>query len=72
MTILKRMALVAAFILVVTGAFAAENKVTETVLPNGLKVLIKEVHSAPVFTSQRLAHAMSTMVLLEFLTWLNI
>ncbi|MHB9132145.1 MAG: M16 family metallopeptidase [Armatimonadota bacterium] len=31
----------------VTGAFA---QVTETVLPNGLKVLIKEVHAAPVVT----------------------
>lgn len=51
MIIIRRIALLA-FMLVATGAFAADNQVTETVLPNGLKVLIKEVHAAPVFTSQ--------------------
>ncbi len=51
MTVLRRIVLVA-LVLVAAGAFAAENQVTETVLPNGLKVLIKEVHSAPVFTHQ--------------------
>lgn len=51
MTIVRRIAL-AALILLAAGAFAQENQITETVLPNGLKVLIKEVHSAPVFTCQ--------------------
>lgn len=51
MTIVRRIAL-AAFILLATGAFAQDNQITETALPNGLKILIKEVHAAPVFTSQ--------------------
>ncbi|MEN6520134.1 MAG: pitrilysin family protein [Armatimonadota bacterium] len=52
MAIVKRTALVALILLTAAGAFAADNQVSETVLPNGLKVLIKEVHAAPVFTCQ--------------------
>ncbi|MEN6372063.1 MAG: pitrilysin family protein [Armatimonadota bacterium] len=52
MAIFKRTALVALILLTAAGAFAADNQVSETVLPNGLKVLIKEVHAAPVFTCQ--------------------
>src|SRR5512134_1524263 len=34
------------------SAFAQDLKVTEKVLPNGLKVLLKEEHKAPVVTFQ--------------------
>ncbi len=36
----------------VTPAFGQEMQVTEKILPNGLKVLLKEVHKAPVVTFQ--------------------
>ncbi len=36
----------------VTSAFGQEMQVTEKILPNGLKVLLKEVHKAPVVTFQ--------------------
>lgn len=51
MAALRRVVLVA-FILLTAGPVAAQSQVKESVLPNGLKVLIKEVHSAPVFTLQ--------------------
>ncbi|MBI2842044.1 MAG: insulinase family protein [Armatimonadetes bacterium] len=51
MTIFRRF-YIALLLLMAVSAFAAENAVTETVLPNGLTVLIKEVHSAPVLTVQ--------------------
>jgi zinc protease len=35
-----------------SGSFAQDLKVTEKVLPNGLKVLLKEEHKAPVVTFQ--------------------
>ena len=35
-----------------TAGFGQEMKVTETVLPNGLKVLLKEEHKAPIVTFQ--------------------
>jgi zinc protease len=38
--------------LTVSVSFAQDLKVTEKVLPNGLKVLLKEVHKAPVVTFQ--------------------
>lgn len=50
MTVVRRIFVVALILLSV--GMSAEGKVSETILPNGLKVLIKEVHSAPVFTSQ--------------------
>ncbi len=41
------------FVLISIPVCAANNLgVEETKLPNGLTVLIKEVHSAPVFTAQ--------------------
>lgn len=49
---IRRIALVALLMLISAGAFASGNRVSETVLPNGLKVLIKEVHAAPVFVCQ--------------------
>jgi zinc protease len=39
-------------VLFATVGFAQDMKVTEKVLPNGLKVLMKEVHKAPVVTFQ--------------------
>lgn len=51
MVTIRRIALIA-LICMAASAYAVENQVSETVLPNGLKVLIKEVHTAPVFTSQ--------------------
>lgn len=53
----RRAAMVAALLLLLNlgllaGAFAQEKGVTETKLDNGLTVLTKEVHSAPVFTAQ--------------------
>jgi zinc protease len=49
-----RQAIVASALMLVTtaGAFAQDLKVTEKVLPNGLKVLLKEEHKAPVVTFQ--------------------
>src|SRR5574341_1615093 len=44
-------AMVLALLIAVTAA-AQDLKVTEKVLPNGLKVLLKEVHKAPVVTFQ--------------------
>jgi zinc protease len=43
-----RAACVLILILAVQAGFGAEAQVKETVLPNGLKVLTKEVHAAPV------------------------
>ena len=40
------------FLSVATTSFALDLKVTEKVLPNGLKVLLKEEHKAPVITFQ--------------------
>ncbi|HET6364593.1 MAG TPA: pitrilysin family protein, partial [Nitrospirota bacterium] len=39
-------------VFVVTPALGQDMKVTENVLPNGLKVLLKEEHKAPVITFQ--------------------
>lgn len=50
--VLLRRCLLVAIILASAQAFAANGQVTESVLPNGLKVLVKEVHSAPVVTTQ--------------------
>ena len=50
-------------VLLKVPAFSQTQGVTETKLPNGLTVLMKEVHSAPVFTAQvwfGLAREMST------------
>jgi len=35
-----------------TLGFGQEMRVTETILPNGLKVLLKEEHKSPVVTFQ--------------------
>lgn len=51
MVILKRI-LVALLIMTAVPGFAQDLKVTERVLPNGLKVLLKEEHKAPVVTFQ--------------------
>lgn len=51
MTLARRLFIVA-LVIFAARSFAAEGKVSETVLPNGLTVIIKEVHSAPVFTLQ--------------------
>jgi zinc protease len=49
-----RQAIVVSALMLVTtaGAFAQDMKVTEKVLPSGLKVLLKEEHKAPVVTFQ--------------------
>lgn len=51
MTMLKRI-LIAIFIITAAPGFAQDLKVTEKVLPNGLKILLKEEHKAPVVTFQ--------------------
>ncbi len=43
-----RLTFILILILLAQAVFAAEAQVKETVLPNGLKVLTKEVHAAPV------------------------
>ena len=45
---IMRVFAIAVLLLAVQAGFAAEAQVKETVLPNGLKVLTKEVHAAPV------------------------
>jgi hypothetical protein len=53
MRYLSRILLVLLIILItVSGSSAQDLKVTEKVLPNGLKVLLKEEHKAPVVTFQ--------------------
>jgi len=47
-----RAIIIALTIVAVAPAYAQDLKVTEKVLPNGLKVLLKEVHKAPVVTFQ--------------------
>ncbi|HEX7630282.1 MAG TPA: hypothetical protein VF431_08060 [Candidatus Methylomirabilis sp.] len=42
--------LVLLFLCVAGAASAERNEIRETVLPNGLTVLIKEIHAAPVVT----------------------
>jgi zinc protease len=46
------MAVAVVLIVAVLPAFAQDLKVTEKILPNGLKVLLKEEHKAPVVTFQ--------------------
>jgi len=53
MTLIKTMAAVCLGVLcAATTTFGAEYNVTERILPNGLKVLLKEEHKAPVVTFQ--------------------
>lgn len=48
----KNWLIILAVLLASTASFAQGMKVTETVLPNGLKVLLKEEHKAPIVTFQ--------------------
>lgn len=48
----KSCLIILAVLLASTASFAQGMKVTETVLPNGLKILLKEEHKAPIVTFQ--------------------
>ncbi len=53
MTVIKTIAVICTWILcAATVTFASGDNVTEKILPNGLKVLLKEEHKAPVVTFQ--------------------
>ena len=49
---LKTVLVMAMLVLSASAVFGQDRKVTETVLPNGLKVLLKEEHKSPVVTFQ--------------------
>lgn len=52
MTRLKTMMVTVMLVLSASASFGQDMKVAETVLPNGLKVLLKEEHKSPVVTFQ--------------------